>query len=289
MYGDRRMEIAKTINASQTFSLAWQQINWCQTKGNVQKIQARIVKAVQVNRWRTVRSLQRLLARSRSAKQLSVKNVTENKGNSTPGIDGIIWSTPEAKSKAIEQLRWKGYRAQPLRRIYIPKANGKKRPLSIPTLHDRAMQMLQKLALDPIAETLGDNHSYGFRPMRRAADATEYAHQCMLSRSHAAQWILDADIKSCFDEISHDWLYKNIPLPKRILKQWLSAGYIEKKCKYATTKGTPQGGIISPVLANMTLDGLEMELPSTFKKSEKVSTNRKVTIVRYADDSVPRI
>ena len=191
---------------------------------------------------------------------------------------------PEGKIGAVKSLKWKGYRAKPLKRIYIPKANGNKRPLSIPTLYDRAMQMLQKLALEPIAETLADNHSYGFRSMRRAADAIEYTHQCLLSRGHAAQWILDADIKSCFDEISHDWLCKNIPLPKRILKQWLSAGYIERKHKYSTTKGTPQGGIISPLLANMTLDGLEGLIRTTFKKTVKASKNKKVSIVRYADD-----
>ena len=280
------MEIAKTINATQTEQYAWQEINWRQAKSEVRKIQERIVKAIQMKQWRKSRNLQRLLTRSLSAKQLAVKQVTENSGKSTPGIDGEIWSTPQAKTEAIYQLNWKGYRAQPLKRVYIPKIDGRMRPLSIPTICDRAMQSLQKLALEPIAETTGDNHSYGFRPMRQAMDAIEYAHQVLLSRKSSAQWLLDADIKSCFDTINHDWLCKNIPMPKRILKQWLKAGYVEQGSKYPTTMGTPQGGIISPIIANLTLDGLEKLLKSSFKKNRSKGKNDKVNIVRYADDFI---
>ena len=176
------MEIAiKTINATQPEIIAWSSINWNQAKNQVQKIQARIVKAVQEKRWRDVRSLQRMLTRSLSAKQLAIKQITENKGKLTPGVDGKTWTGTKQKAEQVYKLQWKGYKAKPLRRIYIPKADGNNRPLGIPTMYDRAMQALQKMSLEPIAETLGDNHSYGFRPMRSAADAIEYS-LCLLSK-----------------------------------------------------------------------------------------------------------
>lgn len=176
------MEIVETINATQPNIIAWQCVNWRQTKNEILKIQRRIVKATQNNQWRIVRSLQKLLTNSLVTKQLAVKQVTENRGKLTPGVDGELWSTVTTTTEAIYKLRWKGYKAKPLKRVYIPKANGQLRPLGIPTMHDRAMQALQKMALEPIAETLGDARSYGFRPLRSAADAIEYSHQTLLAR-----------------------------------------------------------------------------------------------------------
>jgi RNA-directed DNA polymerase len=212
--------------------------------------------------------------------------VTENTGKRTPGVDGEIWKTPEQKMTAIEALHQPGYRPRPLRRVYIPKSSGDKlRPLSIPTLRDRAMQALYLLALDPVAETTADLNSYGFRTARSAADALE---SCFLAlcRNDRAQWILEGDIRSCFDQISHEWLLAHIPMERTILKKWLKAGYVEKQCFHATEDGTPQGGVISPALANMTLNGLEQLLISHFPKKGRPEKRAKVNVIRYADDFV---
>jgi RNA-directed DNA polymerase len=235
-----------------------------------------------------MKALQRFLARSFCGKALAVRRVTENQGKCTPGVDGVTWPTPEAKRQAIESLRRRGYQPRPLRRVHIPKAGqpGKYRPLGIPTLKDRAMQALHLLALEPVSETLADRNSYGFRTARSTADAIEQCHT-MLSGHGKAQWILEGDIKGCFDHISHSWLLSHVSVDKEILRKWLKAGYIEAGKLFPTEAGTPQGGVISPTLANTTLDGLETELEACFglKGSRKAGTY-KVNLVRYADDFV---
>jgi RNA-directed DNA polymerase len=265
-------------------ALEWHGIPWYRTERDVRRLQARIVKATQEKKWGKVKALQRLLTHSFSGKALAVRRVTENQGKKTPGVDKVIWDTPEKKAQAIHELKPRGYHPQPLRRVYIPKSNGAQRPLSIPTMKDRAMQALYLLALQPVAETLADPHSYGFRPERCTADALEYCHT-LLSQKRGAEWVLEGDIKSCFDKISHDWLLAHIPIEKGILRKWLKAGYMEKNVLHPTEEGTPQGGIISPAIANMALDGLSQHLLERFPRS-KQGNSPKVNMARYADDFV---
>ncbi len=263
---------------------SWHQIHWSDAHQTVARLQIRIAKAAKAGEWRKARSLQRLLTRSSSAKALAVKRVTENRGRKTPGVDSKTWSTPEEKWEAVKSLSNRRYRPLPLRRIHIPKANGDKRPLGIPTMRDRAMQALHLLALDPVAETTGDSHSYGFRRERSTADAIQQVRNVLTNKA-APQWVLEGDIKGCFDNISHDWLVANVCMDKGILRKWLKAGFVEMGTLFPTNAGTPQGGIISPVLANMALDGLQRELEGLFRTVRQVR-EAKVHLVRYADDFV---
>ncbi|MCI0423976.1 MAG: group II intron reverse transcriptase/maturase, partial [Acidobacteria bacterium] len=241
------------------------------------------VKATQESRWGKVKALQRLLACSFSGKALAVKRVTDNQGKHTPGVDRVLWQTPASKHKAIGTLRRRGYHPQPLRRVHIPKANGKLRPLGIPTMKDRAMQALHLLALAPVAETTADKNSYGFRPGRSTADAIAQSF-LVLSRKDTAAWILEGDIRGCFDNINHEWMLRHIPTDKTVLRKWLKTGFVENRILFPTEAGTPQGGIISPTLANLTLDGLERLLREKF--SPKRTPSLKVNLIRYADDFI---
>jgi len=257
----------------------WQGIDWELARNGVRRLQMRIAKAVQEGRWNKVRALQHLLTNSLYAKALAVKRVTSNKGKKTPGVDGVLWKSARAKGQAMFSLRRRGYRPQPLRRVYIPKKNGKMRPLSIPTMKDHAMQALYKLALGPVAETTADRNSCGFREGRGCADAIAAAFNA-LNKPNSATWVLEGDITGCYDNISQEWMLANIPMDDDVLRKWLQAGYIEKNRLYPTRKGTPQGGILSPTLANMTLDGLERVI------REAVPRRSRVNFVRYADDFI---
>src|SRR5438105_6478238 len=216
-----------SVGATTNALVGWHQINWRQAERNVRRLQTRIAQATQAGKWGKVKALQRLLTHSFSGKALAVRRVTENTGKRTPGVDGELWKTPEQKAAAIHTLSQRGYHPQPLRRVYIPKSNGAQRPLSIPTMRDRAMQALYLLALDPVSETTADPNSYGFRTARSAADAIE-ACFIALCKNDRAEWILEGDIRSCFDQISHEWLLAHIPMERAILKKWLKAGYVER-------------------------------------------------------------
>ena len=258
----------------------WQAVDWPKVRQQVRRLQLRIAKAIRAGKYGRAKALSWLLTHSRSAKLLAVKRVTGNKGAKTPGVDNKLWRTDRQKYAAVQNLKRRGYRPLPLRRHYIPKKNGKLRPLSIPVMRCRGMQALHALALKPIAETVGDRNSYGFREGRACADAIGQCF-CALAKSYAPVWVLEGDIKSCFDRISHSWLLKNIPMDKRTLQQWLAAGYLEKGRLFPTREGTPQGGIISPLLANLTLDGMEMAIRSQIKIRRD-----QVNFIRYADDFV---
>ena len=274
--------------ASPGIATCWEEIDWQKARAYVKKLQMRIVKAQKRGHYSKVKSLQWLLTHSFYAKALAVKRVTSNSGKRTSGVDHELWLTPQAKFNAISKLNRRGYRPQPLRRHYIPKKNGKMRPLSIPTMTDRAMQTLYKFSLEPIAETYADPNSYGFRIGRSTHDAIE---QCFtdLNKGKSPKWILEGDIKGCFDHISHQWLLENIPMDTQILEKWLKCGYVETQKLFPTDEGTPQGGTISPTLMNMTLDGLERllhdRLPTRKKVNGKTHFN-KMNFVRYADDFI---
>src|SRR5205823_4698926 len=198
----------------------WHSIPWRKVWRNVRRLQARIVKAVPEGRWGKVKALVYLLTHSFSGRAAAILRVTTNQGASTPGVDGDCWNTPELKAAAFSKLRRHGYQPQPLRRIYIPKSSdpSKLRPLGIPTLTDRAMQALYLLGLDPIEETTADANSYGFRSQRCCADALDQCHK-ILRKNHSATWILEGDIKACFDRIGHDWLLTHTPIDKVILRK----------------------------------------------------------------------
>ena len=267
------------IGASQTEkpdSKSWERLSWQKIRKQVVRLQMRIAKATREGRIGKVKALQRILTSSFYAKCSAIKRVTSNKGARTPGIDGILWRTNLQKITAVSKLQRRGYKPLPLRRIYIAKKQKWQfRPLSIPTMGDRSMQALWHLALEPIAEERADPNAYGFRPKRSAKDAIE---QCfnVLSKKLSAQFVFEGDIRSCFDQISHEWLLKNIPMDKVILRKFLKAGFIEKKALYPTELGVPQGSIIGP-----TISGLEKKLNSLFKK-KKI----KVNMISYADDFV---
>lgn len=260
----------------------WSDIDWKKVIASVNRLQKRIAEAVEKQRYHKAKALMYLLTKSFNAKLLSVYRVsTLNRGKSTPGADSQIWNTNQDKLKAAKNLKIRGYKPLPLKRIYIPKKNGKKRPLSIPCMQDRAMQTLFGLALEPWAETTADRDSYGFRRKRCCQDAIG---QCFLSlcRKTSAQWIFEADIKACFDELNHAFIMQTVPINKNILNKWLKAGFIEHNKWNPSVKGTPQGGTISPMIMNMVLDGLQKELDAHFPKWK----NLKVNLIRYADDFI---
>lgn len=286
---DDRFNDTACENTSHERKKDWDNINWSKANEYVNRLQVRIVKATQEGKWNLVKRLQHLLVNSFYAKAIAVKKVTQNKGKNTAGVDNKLWKSKQEKWDGIMSLTPKGYRALPTRRVLIPKKNGKKRPLSIPTMRDRAMQTLFLLALQPIEETTADEHSYGFRVSRSCQDACEQIF-ADLSLKSSAQWVLEGDIKGCFDNISHEWMLKNIPMNKKVLSQFIKAGYVFKKNLFPNSKGAIQGGAISPTLANLALDGLEKHIWNYVNIGKKgiVKTKNlhKVHLIRYADDFI---
>jgi len=277
MERERNSGAAESSPAAFPTRQRWETIDWAQHERIVRRLQRRIAKATKNEKRGVVKALQHILTSSWSAKLLAVRRVTTNKGKNTPGVDDTTWKSTQAKMKAAQELKARGYKARPLRRVYIPKSNGKRRALGIPTMHDRAMQALWALALEPIAETTADHQSYGFRPHRCVADAIRQCQRALARRCNA-RWVLEGDIEACFDQIDHKWLRQHIPMNQKILGQWLDAGYVDKNALHHSREGTPQGGIASPILANMVLDGMEKAI------KRAVPAKSKVNFIRYADD-----
>ena len=271
----------------------WASINWRTVEGTVRRMQERIYRATERGDWKQVRSLQKLLVRSSSTKLLAIRRVTqENQGKHTAGIDGVVCDTPEARVALFRSgLSLTGYKPRAVRRVYIPKSDGRRRPLGIPTVRDRVMQAVVKSALEPEWEARFEANSYGFRPGRCTMDAIESIHTT-LSQAGASQWILDADISGCFDNIDHTALLERLPVFTTTIRRWLKAGVVELGHYSDTEAGTPQGGVISPPLANVALDGMERlfgaERPdgTPIPPSWRKGSDKGISLIRYADDFV---
>ena len=268
----------------------WPSIDWAAANHTVLRLQQRIFRASQQERWRQVRSLQKLLLRSDANLVLSVRQVTQvNDGRATPGVDGRIATTAKERWRLLTDLRQtRLHRPQPVRRVYIPKATGKLRALGIATIEDRVRQQVVKTALEPAWEPHFEASSYGFRPGRSVHDAIAACFNRLNGRC-TAQWVLDADIRGAFDHISHIYIDQrlgNFPA-RRQVQAWLTAGYLEHEQFFSTTEGTPQGAICSPLLANVALDGLADLLASRFPNPHR-RTRSYFGYVRYADDCAPR-
>lgn len=273
--------------------LKWQDINWTAVEASVRRLQGRILRAARNGERKKVKNLQKLLVKSQAAKMLAIRLVTQqNRGKHTPGVDGVVVDTPEARVQFLQEgLDLKGYRPKPVRRVRIPKANGKTRPLGIPTVKDRVMQAIVKLALEPEWESRFEANSYGFRPGRNTMDAIEAIHTT-LNRRGSSKWVLDADISGCFDNISHDALLDRLPAFTNVIRRWLKAGVVEFGKRTDSLSGTPQGGIISPLLANIALDGLERLFGAEDARGNQIppakrkGLNHGLNVIRYADDFV---
>jgi len=257
-------------------ALRYKDIKWKEAHAEILQFQRRIAVAYKNNPGEML-LLQEQFVRTFAARAMAVRRVTENSGGRTPGVDGVLWKTDEDKMQAITSLRdLSNYRASPVRRVMIPKTQGGERPLGIPTMIDRGVQTLWMMALLPIAECTADSRSYGFRPKHSTKDAMVYVAILLMQIYNPRRWILEADIEKFFDRIDHNWLLKHIPMNKRILKEFLKAGaLLPTKERLETPEGTPQGGPISPMIANMALDGLQNLL-----------TEAGFIMCRYADDFV---
>jgi len=282
------MKMSKTQN---NLTVEWKDLNWRKLERITFKLQKRIFQASERGDVKAVRKLQKTLIRSWSAKCIAVRRVTQdNQGKNTAGVDGVKSLTPKQRTNLVGALRITG-KAKPTRRGNIPKpGTTETRPLGIPTINDRALQALVKIALEPEWEAKFEPNSYGFRPGRSCHDAIE---AIFLSIRYKAKYVLDADISKCFDRINHNTLLdkiKTYPSLRKQIKSWLKSGVMERGNISQTNEGTPQGGVISPLLANIALHGMEERIKQyavTLKGGLSKYNNRQaLSLIRYADDFV---
>ena len=287
----------KPNSDSQQNTEGWKAINWRTAERYVFKLQKRIYAASRSGDVKRVRKLQKTLMRSWSNKVLSVRRVTQdNTGKKTAGVDGIKALSPAARFELVKQLKLTG-KSRPTRRVWIPKpGRDEKRPLGIPTMYDRALQAVVKAAFEPEWEAVFEPNSYGFRPGRSCHDAIKQIKNCIQGE---AKFVLDADIAKCFDRINHERLLQKLRIKgkvRRQVKAWLKSGVIDQGAFTATSEGTPQGGVISPLLANIALHGLEETLKqyaetldiryNTGRMRSYRDKRKSLSVIRYADDFV---
>lgn len=278
----------------QTLDFKWHDIDWNKCFSKVAQLQNRIAVEYMAGDYKLVQKLQNALVNSFQRRAIAVRKVTfVNKGKVTPGVDNLVVLTPEQRRKLVLDLQQhREIKPSPVRRVWISKdgtpvkpdySNG--RPLGIPCIYDRAAQAVWRLALQPIAECVRDRNSYRYRPHRSIHDQAQAIFLRSQHRYRLTE-VLEADIKGFFDNIAHDWILNNIPMDRKVLKGWLEAGYVHNFQIHETESGVPQGGVISPVIANMVLDGLEEMVQKAAKRRDPRSTYKNVMTVRYADDFV---
>ncbi|MER7959823.1 group II intron reverse transcriptase/maturase [Streptomyces sp. NPDC096030] len=286
---------AAPANGPKDGSWDWHSIDWAQCEEDVRRLRRRIFKASQEGDLKKVRNLQKLMLRSRSNTLVSVKRVAQQSaGRKTAGIDGQLALTPKARGELAAQVHrtaepWK---TKPVKRVYIPKSNGKQRPLGIPVLRDRALQARVKNALEPEWEARFEARSYGFRPGRGCHDAIEAIFGATARKDAKRLWVLDADLAAAFDRISHDHLLDAVgQFPARgLIRDWLKAGVMDRDRYAPTEEGTPQGGVISPLLLNVALHGMEVAAGCRYRSGgrqrDPIAAEGTPILVRYADDFV---
>jgi len=279
----------KMSNTQNNLTVEWKDLNWRKLERVTFKLQKRIFQASERGDVKAVRKLQKTLIRSWSAKCIAVRRVTQdNQGKNTAGVDGVKSLTPKQRNNLVGKLRITG-KAKPTRRVNIPKpGTTETRPLGIPTINDRALQALVKIALEPEWEAKFEPNSYGFRPGRSCHDAIG---AIFLSIRYKEKYVLDADISKCFDRINHNTLLDKIntyPSLRKQIKSWLKSGVMERGTFSQTDEGTPQGGVISPLLANIALHGMEERIKQYAEtlKGEKTKNRISLSLIRYADDFV---
>ncbi len=283
------MQQETAVNRAKT-PTSWEDINWCRNRKLVRNLRQRIYRASRQEDHKKLRSLQRLMLKSRANRELSIRQVTQiNKGRLTAGVDKLVVKTPQGRTRLVEEVsQYQPWKAKPARRVYIPKANGKQRPLGIPTMLDRCMQAIVKNALEPEWEARFEPCSYGFRPGRGCHDAIGRIYGLSIPTTRK-KWVVDADIKGAFDNIRHATILEALSgFPARhLVRQWLKAGVVDKGVFTETITGTPQGGIVSPLLANIALHGMESAVGVTYRRDGDAHYIRsKRALVRYADDFV---
>ena len=292
---DAKPTTVGAVNGPEDATLEWRQVDWRQVETDVRRLRQRIFTASQAGDLKRVRSLQKLMLRSYANTLQSVRRVTErNAGRLSAGVDGEVVLTPEAKMQLANRIQHRAepFKAMPVRRVYIPKPGSRKRrPLGIPVVVDRVHQARAVNALEPEWEARFEPRSYGFRPGRGCHDAIQAIYEVVKGKSPKRQWVLDADLAGAFDRIAHDHILSQLgSFPARgMIEQWLKAGVVEQGRLHRTEEGTPQGGVVSPVLLNVALHGMETAAGVSYYTTG-VNAGRVVmgspTVIRYADDLV---